>query len=96
MPQESLKSWKSSIYIDIDTKISQQNEMLMNLQRQKVWNNSQNAKLELEVEALQRQLAAFDELDRVESKTSSSIILPANNYAEEIIPGIRSKTNYAG
>ena len=50
-------------YKDIDTKINEQNEILMNLQRQKVWNNSQNAKLELEVEALQRQLAAFDKLE---------------------------------
>ena len=76
IPRKSLKSLKPNIYIDIDTKINEQNEILMNLQRQKVWNNSQNAKLELEVEALQRQLAAFLELERVEGKTSSSSALP--------------------
>ena len=47
--------------MDLGEKIDAQNEMLMDLQRQKVWSYAQNAQLEAEVEALQRQLAAMDE-----------------------------------
>ena len=51
---------KGSGYLEIGERIDAQNEMLMDLQRQKVWSYAQNAQLEAEVEALQRQLAAMD------------------------------------
>ena len=90
-----MKILKPTTYVDIDTKINEQNEILMNLQRQKVWNNSQNAKLELEVEALQRQLAAFDKLEREEEANSTSIApygkVPLN--ARKIEQGIDSYSN---
>ena len=51
---------KSGGYLEVGERIDAQNEMLMDLQRQKVWSYAQNAQLEAEVEALQRQLAAMD------------------------------------
>jgi hypothetical protein len=50
-------------YMDMGEKIDAQNEMLMDLQRQKAWSTAQNSQLQMEVEALERQLAQLDKID---------------------------------
>ena len=63
-------------YQDIAEKIDSQNDVLMNLQRKKVWSQSHNAKLELEVEALQRQLAQLERMDKeLEIQNPSRVML---------------------
>ena len=70
----------------------------MNLQRQKVWSNSQNAKLELEVEALQRQLAALNELEKEEGQNSSLGIYPTKEVfdASKVEQGKKIHQNTIG
>jgi hypothetical protein len=53
-----------SAYKDRGQKIDERNERLMGLQRQKVMSYTQNAQLEREVEALQKQLERMEELER--------------------------------
>eukprot|EP01034_Spumella_vulgaris_P031897 gene31897-39409_t len=54
---------RPAVYKDIGERIDERNDALMGLQRQKVISYTQNAQLEREVEALQRQLEKMDQLD---------------------------------
>lgn len=55
---------KSGQFADRLQKADEKNERLMGLQRQKVMSYTQNAQLEREVEALQRQLERMEDLER--------------------------------
>lgn len=77
-------------YKDRGQRIDERNETLMVLQRQKVISLTQNAQLEREVEALQRQLEKMDQLDQTfESSrglgnTNKSVTNSLNNTAGSI------------
>jgi hypothetical protein len=59
-------------YKDRGQRIDERNEALMVLQRQKVISLTQNAQLEREVEALQRQLEKMDQIDQTFASTNKS------------------------
>lgn len=70
--RSSRRSLESVQTKERNKRLDERNERLMGLQRQKVMSYTENAKLEREVEELQRQLEIMDELDRAAGIQHSS------------------------
>lgn len=70
------KLQRKNSYKDRNKKIDEGNERLMGLQRQKVMSFTQNAQLEREVEALQKQLEKIEEFERSMDNSTSNLTSP--------------------
>lgn len=71
---------RKNSYKDRSKRIDEGNERLMGLQRQKVMSFTQNAQLEREVEALQKQLEKIEELERsIDSANGKSMLQQSPN-----------------
>lgn len=86
------KSLLKRAYQNRSKLIDDRNETLMGLQRQKVMSFTQNAQLEREVEALQRQLEKMEEMDRTLMKDPSTSSIPSST--SKTMTGSRTRNPY--
>eukprot|EP00981_Chlorochromonas_danica_P003869 scaffold735_cov159-Ochromonas_danica.AAC.1 len=87
------KSLLKRAYQNRSKLIDDRNETLMGLQRQKVMSFTQNAQLEREVEALQRQLEKMEEMDRTLVKDPSTSSIPSST-SKTMTTGSRTRNHY--
>lgn len=74
-PRKNPKLERKNSYKDRGKRIDERNEALLGLQRQKVISFTQNAQLEREVEALQRQL---ERIEQLEKSMETQMLSPSN------------------